>query len=54
MNNDHPVDQAGAAPTGAAAGKRPWRTPGLEQVDFVETEFGSGSYAPSDTTTYTS
>jgi hypothetical protein len=41
-------------PTPSPAEKRPWHAPALEEVDFVDTEFGSGAYAPSDTTTYTS
>ena len=34
--------------------KRQWHPPALQEVDVVDTEFGSGSYDQSDSTTYQS
>jgi hypothetical protein len=53
MNHEPSEPTPLLSPDGAAA-KRPWHPPALQEIDVVETQFGSGAYAPADTTTYTS
>jgi hypothetical protein len=52
--NDHPRADAHPASPDAPAEKHTWHTPGLDEVDFIDTEAGSGSYTYADNTTYNS